>query len=171
MNSPRVAPKQISLLLFVLVLLPSIASADSCPNDPRKTTPGVCGCGVPDRDSNRNRIVDCLAAADLKAQVVKLQAALRSASLPSKNVSASTAKTRAQKVLKAVTGLQRFWDQITAPVTFTTENPVEGASAVGDKLELLGMRVTTLAKLSKRSFGPAKQQALTLALEITGLIR
>jgi subtilase family serine protease len=33
---------------------------DSCPDDPLKTNPGVCGCGVPDTDANRNGVIDCL---------------------------------------------------------------------------------------------------------------
>jgi hypothetical protein len=35
-------------------------SSDSCPDDPSKTTPGECGCGVPDLDINGNLIKDCL---------------------------------------------------------------------------------------------------------------
>ena len=33
---------------------------DGCPFDPDKTDPGVCGCGVPDEDTNDNGIIDCL---------------------------------------------------------------------------------------------------------------
>lgn len=32
---------------------------DGCPNDPLKTSPGACGCGVPDTDLNGNGIPDC----------------------------------------------------------------------------------------------------------------
>ncbi|MBI9086590.1 MAG: hypothetical protein JEZ11_23535 [Desulfobacterales bacterium] len=32
---------------------------DSCPNDANKITPGTCGCGIPDTDSNQNGIPDC----------------------------------------------------------------------------------------------------------------
>ncbi len=32
---------------------------DECPNDPRKTDPGVCGCGVPDDDSDGDGAKDC----------------------------------------------------------------------------------------------------------------
>jgi serine protease len=35
-------------------------AVDSCPDDPNKTDPGVCGCGVPDVDANNNGIIDCL---------------------------------------------------------------------------------------------------------------
>jgi hypothetical protein len=34
--------------------------ADDCPDDPDKTEPGVCGCGVADVDSNANGTVDCV---------------------------------------------------------------------------------------------------------------
>jgi len=35
-------------------------ACDGCPNDPLKSSPGACGCGVPDTDANGNGIPDCL---------------------------------------------------------------------------------------------------------------
>jgi len=32
---------------------------DGCPDDPNKTAPGICGCGVPDTDSDGDEIPDC----------------------------------------------------------------------------------------------------------------
>jgi hypothetical protein len=32
---------------------------DFCPNDSQKDTPGLCGCGVSDQDSDRDGVVDC----------------------------------------------------------------------------------------------------------------
>lgn len=32
---------------------------DECPNDPAKTAPGACGCGVADTDANANGTADC----------------------------------------------------------------------------------------------------------------
>jgi hypothetical protein len=32
---------------------------DQCPNDPNKTEPGICGCGVPDTDSDGDGTPDC----------------------------------------------------------------------------------------------------------------
>ena len=32
---------------------------DLCPNDPLKLAPGVCGCGVEDKDENQNGMIDC----------------------------------------------------------------------------------------------------------------
>jgi len=32
---------------------------DGCPNDPNKTEPGICGCGVSDIDSDQDGAVDC----------------------------------------------------------------------------------------------------------------
>ncbi len=34
--------------------------ADGCPHDPFKTTPGQCGCGVPDSDADWDGIADCI---------------------------------------------------------------------------------------------------------------
>jgi Tol biopolymer transport system component len=33
--------------------------ADFCPDDPAKLFPGVCGCGIPDTDTDRDRVPDC----------------------------------------------------------------------------------------------------------------
>jgi hypothetical protein len=32
---------------------------DSCPSDPNKTDPGICGCGTPDKDSDGDGTADC----------------------------------------------------------------------------------------------------------------
>jgi hypothetical protein len=32
---------------------------DQCPNDPNKTEPGVCGCDVPDTDTDGDTVLDC----------------------------------------------------------------------------------------------------------------
>ena len=34
-------------------------SGDQCPNDPNKLHPGICGCGVSDKDSDGDSAVDC----------------------------------------------------------------------------------------------------------------
>lgn len=33
---------------------------DNCPDDPDKTEPGLCGCGVPDTDSDGDGVLDCV---------------------------------------------------------------------------------------------------------------
>ncbi|MBK8808224.1 MAG: carbohydrate-binding protein [Bacteroidales bacterium] len=38
----------------------SLDVKDDCPNDPNKTAPGTCGCGVPDVDTDKDGIMDCL---------------------------------------------------------------------------------------------------------------
>jgi len=35
-------------------------ACDECPFDPGKIWPGICGCGIPDVDLNRNGTIDCL---------------------------------------------------------------------------------------------------------------
>lgn len=37
-----------------------INSGDECPNDPNKTEPGECGCGVPETDSDNDGTPDCI---------------------------------------------------------------------------------------------------------------
>jgi len=34
--------------------------SDSCPDDPKKTEPGACGCGVVDTDTDNDGVADCL---------------------------------------------------------------------------------------------------------------
>jgi hypothetical protein len=38
----------------------STAPEDLCPDDPDKTEPGICGCGVPDTDTDGDGIADCI---------------------------------------------------------------------------------------------------------------
>ena len=54
-------------------------TTDLCPDDPDKTDPGACGCGVADGDVNGNGIVDCqeTTLADLAAVVAGPKAAPR----------------------------------------------------------------------------------------------
>lgn len=35
------------------------SACEQCPNDPDKLVPGVCGCGVPDEDSDNDTLLDC----------------------------------------------------------------------------------------------------------------
>ncbi len=37
----------------------SCGSNDACPSDANKTNPGICGCGVPDTDTDRDGTADC----------------------------------------------------------------------------------------------------------------
>ncbi len=37
-----------------------LTSNDLCPNDPLKTSPGICGCGTPDTDSDGDGTANCL---------------------------------------------------------------------------------------------------------------
>lgn len=50
---------------------------DGCPLDPTKTSPGACGCGVSDLDSNENGTPDCLDAAPLRITILQLDSDLR----------------------------------------------------------------------------------------------
>jgi len=41
-------------------LCKSWSATDECPDDPTKTSPGVCGCGTPDTDSDKDGAADCI---------------------------------------------------------------------------------------------------------------
>ncbi len=45
-------------------LLVCSSGEDLCPEDPEKTEPGLCGCGVPDTDSDGDGIPDCIDPGD-----------------------------------------------------------------------------------------------------------
>lgn len=48
---------------------------DLCPNDPNKTLPGICGCGVADTDTAMaNGTADCLVNGELKARIARAKA-------------------------------------------------------------------------------------------------
>lgn len=44
------------------VVINGPAGVDNCPDDPSKVEPGLCGCGVPDTDSDADGTPDCLDA-------------------------------------------------------------------------------------------------------------
>jgi hypothetical protein len=52
-DAPAVPPVTKSYTMNV------IDGADGCPDDPAKTDPGVCGCGVPDTDGDGDGTPDC----------------------------------------------------------------------------------------------------------------
>jgi len=60
---------------------PTPGKRDLCPDDPAKLTPGVCGCGKPDVDSNNNGVQDCLAARDLLAELKQARQLLKQVKL------------------------------------------------------------------------------------------
>ena len=61
MNSITLTDQQVADLQAYLASLTSPPDAeDSCPDDPAKTEPGACGCGIPDVDANGNGIPDCI---------------------------------------------------------------------------------------------------------------
>lgn len=45
--------------LFVTKFGAPTGCGDACPDDPNKTDPGVCGCGVPDTDTDGDGTADC----------------------------------------------------------------------------------------------------------------
>ena len=49
-----------SLLICAGCADDSSISADLCPNDPAKTAPGICGCGVADVDTDGDTVPDCI---------------------------------------------------------------------------------------------------------------
>ena len=46
----------------------SCAPVDECPEDPDKTAPGMCGCGVPDTDTDGDASADCIDGCAMDAE-------------------------------------------------------------------------------------------------------
>ncbi len=68
MTAPRNIERWIGILCSTTLLLMQACSPghnesgtkeDLCPQDPDKTEPGLCGCGVPDQDSDDDGTMDC----------------------------------------------------------------------------------------------------------------
>ncbi|HOW73721.1 MAG TPA: thrombospondin type 3 repeat-containing protein [Phycisphaerae bacterium] len=51
---------QVTVIAVDGVVVAIAGPVDQCPADPTKTKPGVCGCGVPDIDSDGDGVLDCL---------------------------------------------------------------------------------------------------------------
>ncbi len=77
---------------------------DGCPFDPAKLSPGQCGCGTADVDSNGNGIAQCRASADFKERVESLSSLVKK--LNGKSTSAQTAlKRKIRTLLREVKGI------------------------------------------------------------------
>jgi len=59
---PQIAPPSAASGGSPAAVAASVMSADTCPNDPAKTAPGVCGCGMSERDRDADGTPDCVDA-------------------------------------------------------------------------------------------------------------
>ena len=73
---------------------------DSCPSDPNKTAPGVCGCGVADTDANKNGVIDCQGSLELRTILTSLEPLLKQVAVP-KNKTATAKQKALAVVIKA----------------------------------------------------------------------
>ena len=105
----------------------AVAVQDVCVGDSMKSSPGVCGCGVPDIDANQNGIMDCKEPAPI--QVAAPAVAARSVGKSARMVVAMTAITGATYVVEATR-----LDKKGAPrVTKTYRSPVATIAGVASK--------------------------------------
>ncbi len=68
-NTPQ--PSQTAVPDSTAQAPPNAEGGDACPDDDKKSAPGVCGCGEPDRDSDGDGTLDCLDECPLDAQKVQ----------------------------------------------------------------------------------------------------
>ena len=58
--SERMLAVCLALTLLPMGAQAQIIARDRCPDDPNKLAPGICGCGIPDDDSDGDGVADCL---------------------------------------------------------------------------------------------------------------
>ncbi|MBX7143532.1 MAG: hypothetical protein K1X79_03700 [Oligoflexia bacterium] len=138
-------------------------ACEACPNDPGKTAPGVCGCGVAEQDLNNNRITDCLYIRELRYWLSILSRQIRS--------------LRNKAMLGAKAGSSR---RIRLNVTFSTQqvhifaNPyIESIKNNRTKKKVINL-TRQLDTVSKKLVRANKMKTLSyskLALELLAQLR
>ncbi len=103
--TPTETPTSIPTSIATASPLPTSPSpsADECPEDPNKTTKGVCGCGVADSDEDGDGVVDCLVGDSPLACGETPSISLESAvAFDNKDLAgiATTAATKLEKLVK-----------------------------------------------------------------------
>jgi alpha-tubulin suppressor-like RCC1 family protein len=69
-SAPFAVPTGLAPVQLIAAGGSTIALIDGCPNDPNKTSPGICGCGVSDADTDGDGTVDCNDACPENAALV-----------------------------------------------------------------------------------------------------
>lgn len=78
-------------------------SFDSCPADPAKTAPGVCGCGVADSDPESDGIYVCETTKEMKSvKIAGLKTLLKTIKVPTNAAQTTLMKSRAKQFKSSV---------------------------------------------------------------------
>ncbi len=91
---------------------------DTCPSDPAKNAPGVCGCGVADADSDSSGVTDCLTGSEFLAKVEALKTALQSIKVPKNTAQRPAAIKAAKNLKKQVAQLLAFANSASPAISF-----------------------------------------------------
>lgn len=129
---------------------------DGCVNDSSKSAPGICGCGVPDSDTNANGVIDCRLTAEALAQAQALQAALKRV----KNSSPKTLSSTRAKALASAAALVAFFQGSGAPI-----QPLSGKSSL---FKLAKSVKGSVSRIRSANFDATKRSALK---SVTALVR
>jgi subtilisin-like proprotein convertase family protein len=81
---------------------------DNCPSDSQKITPGLCGCGISDADSNNNGILDCNANQEFKLLVIAAQTAFAKVKHPNTPQAKKKQKAKVKAASNAFAALKAF---------------------------------------------------------------
>ncbi len=120
---------------------------DGCIDDPSKSDPGVCGCGVADSDVNANSVVDCLITSEAVARTKALQESLKRM----KNSSSKTLKSTRANALSAASNLVSFFQSSGAPI-----KPLSGTSSLFSVAKSVK---ASISRIGSANFASAKRSA------------
>lgn len=126
---------------------------DGCPSDTKKTKAGVCGCGNPDSDKNKNKVIDCLFNSDLKKEISRSRKILKKLA-PLSSQSSQQLKLRAQ-LSKISKGIHRIVKQSGPSVNSTTS--VSALNKLSKSVSKTGVAVS---KANNSGLNPSRQSAL-----------
>ncbi len=141
---------------------------DACPDDPAKSDPGVCGCGVPDVDANGNGILDCLvgqeASLGVKNRVSNLLALLKSLKAPKSHRAIQQDKKKRRSINAALTDLLKFARASTQDLT------IKSGVKFGSLLSKLSKLVHAALKLSPHTFNAKRKGSIRTANSIDAAV-
>lgn len=141
----------------------SFESIDGCINDPLKDSPGFCGCGTADVDTNANNVADCFANADIKMQTLFLKVYIAQLKYPSKSkTQQSKYKASKTKIKSALNSLKSF------SAAHASDTTLKGTLTLNQHLAKISSSITVLLNSTSSSKLSANKVKASAALKNLG---